>query len=204
MGILARTPSIFARRLKRDGLRTTLLWLYGRGIPALTGAPMVKYSLVAPGVLVGPQHRQAGLRRLAAMGVRYCVNMRTEFDDAEHGLAPEHYCHLPTVDDEAPTLEQLRRGVEFVEQAVSAGESVYIHCGGGIGRAPTMAAAYFISRGYTLDEAIALIRETRPFIHIMPPQLDQLRRFEASIRGESGDGALQSTARENGHVVERA
>ena len=115
MGILARTPSIFARRLKRDGLKTTLLWLYGRGIPALTGAPMVKYSLVAPGVLVGPQHRQAGLRRLAAMGVRYCVNMRTEFDDAEHGLAPEHYCHLPTVDDEAPTLEQLRRGVEFVQ-----------------------------------------------------------------------------------------
>ena len=86
MGILARTPSILARRLKRDGLKTTLLWLYGRGIPALTGAPMVKYSLVAPGVLVGPQHRQAGLRRLAAMGVRHCVNMRTEFDDAEHGL----------------------------------------------------------------------------------------------------------------------
>ena len=204
MGILARTPSIFAQRLKRDGLKTTLLWLYGRGIPALTGAPMVKYSLIAPGVLVGPQHRQAGLRRLATIGVRYCVNMRTEFDDAEHGLAPEHYCHLPTVDDEAPTLEQLRRGVEFVERAISAGESVYIHCGGGIGRAPTMAAAYFISQGYTLDEAIALIRETRPFIHVMPPQLDQLRRFEASIRGEPGGGALQSTARENGHVVERA
>ncbi len=195
MGILARIPSIFVQRLRRDGLRISLLWLYGRGVPALTGAPMMRYSIIAPGVLVGPQHRQAGLRRLAEMGVRYCVNMRIEFDDAEHGLAPEHYCHLPTVDDEAPTLEQLRRGVEFVDGAVSAGGSVYIHCGGGVGRAPTMAAAYFISRGYTLDDAVALIRETRPFIHIMPPQMDQLRRFEASLRDGAEEGVLKSTSK---------
>ena len=194
-------PSIFVQRLRRDGLRISLLWLYGRGIPAVTGVPMIKYSLVAPGVLVGPQYRRNGLRRLAEMGVRYCVNMRIEFDDAEHGLAPEHYCYLPTVDDEAPTLEHLRRGVEFVEGAVSAGESVYIHCGGGIGRAPTMAAAYFVSRGYSLDDAVALIRETRPFIHIMPPQLEQLRRFEASLRGE---GVPNTSAGGSEHVVERA
>lgn len=186
-------PSIFVQRLRRDGLRISLLWLYGRGIPAITGVPMIGNSLVAPGVLVGPQYRRNGLRRLAEMGVRYCVNMRIEFDDAEHGLAPEHYCYLPTVDDEAPTLEHLRRGVEFVEEAVSAGESVYIHCGGGVGRAPTMAAAYFISRGYSLEDAIALIRETRSFIHIMPPQLEQLRRFEAALRGEAGEGVRETS-----------
>ncbi len=197
-------PSIFVRRLRRDGLRISLLWLYGRGIPAITGAPMMRYSVVAPGVLVGPQYRRNGLRRLAEMGVRYCVNMRIEFDDAEHGLAPEHYCYLPTVDDEAPTLEHLRRGVEFVEEAVSAGESVYIHCGGGIGRAPTMAAAYFISRGYTLEDAVELIRETRPFIHIMPPQLEQLRRYEALMREGTGEGVLETSGRGSEDVVERA
>ena len=197
-------PSIFVQRLRRDGLRISLLWLYGRGIPAVTGVPMIGNSLVAPGVLVGPQYRRNGLQRLAEMGVRYCINMRIEYDDAEHGLAPEHYCYLPTVDDEAPTLDQLRRGVEFVEGAVSAGESVYIHCGGGVGRAPTMAAAYFISRGYSLDDAVALIRETRPFIHIMPPQLDQLRRFEASLRGETGEDELHTSARGSKDVVERA
>ena len=157
---------------------------------------MMRYSVVAPGVLVGPQYRRNGLRRLAEMGVRYCVNMRIEFDDAEHGLAPEHYCYLPTVDDEAPTMEQLRRGVEFVDEAVSAGGSVYIHCGGGIGRAPTMAAAYFISRGYSLEDAVALIRETRPFIHIMPPQIEQLRRFEASLRGERTRASQRLQARD--------
>ena len=189
-------PSIFVQRLRRDGLRISLLWLYGRGIPAVTGAPMMRYSVVAPGVLVGPQYRRNGLRRLTEMGVRYCVNMRIEFDDAEHGLAPEHYCYLPTVDDEAPTLEHLRRGVEFVEGAVSAGESVYIHCGGGIGRAPTMAAAYFISRGYSLEDAVELIRERRPFIHIMPPQFEQLRRYEASLRGGPEEDGVQVSIRE--------
>ena len=67
--------------------------------------------------------------------------------------------------------------------------------------APTMAAAYFISRGYSLDDAVALIRETRPFIHIMPPQLEQLRRFEASLRGE---GEIQTSGKGSEHVVERA
>jgi protein-tyrosine phosphatase len=59
---------------------------------------------------------------------------------------------------------------------------VYIHCAGGVGRAPTLAAAYFITQGMTLDEALALIRRTRPFIHIMPAQMDQLRQFEVSQR----------------------
>ena len=185
------------RRLRRDGLKATLLWLYGRGVPALTGAPMMRYSRVTPQVLVGPQHRRGGLRKLARLGVRHCVNMRVEFDDAAHGLATEYYCYLPTEDDHAPTMEHLRRGVAFVEQAVSQGAAVYVHCGGGIGRAPTMAAAYLISQGRTLGEAVALIRKTRPFIHIMPPQLEQLRRFEASLREESASGAPHSTARGN-------
>ena len=157
----------------------------------------MRYSRVTPRVLVGPQHRRAGLRRLARWGVRHCVNMRSEFDDAAHGLATERYCYLPTEDDHAPTMEHLRRGVDFIQRAVSQGESVYIHCAGGIGRAPTMAAAYLISRGRTLDDAVALIRKTRPFIHVMPPQLEQLRRYEASLREESASGAANSTARGN-------
>lgn len=105
--------------------------------------------------------------------------MRSEFDDAAHGLALESYCHLPTLDDAAPSLEHLEQGVVFIHQAVSEGGKVYIHCSGGVGRGPTMAAAYFISQGHTLDEALALLRKSRPFINIMPVQMDQLRRFEA-------------------------
>jgi protein-tyrosine phosphatase len=48
-----------------------------------------------------------------------------------------------------------------------------------------MAAAYFIARGMTLDEALALIKRARPFIRIMPPQMERLREFEAARRPET-------------------
>jgi hypothetical protein len=170
---------ILLYRLRVQGVRTTLLWLYARGIPAVTGVPIIKYSRITPEIYVGPQYSRAGKRRLLRMGLNGTVNMRVEFDDAAYDLALEHYCHLPTVDDDAPTLDYLRQGVAFIHKVITGGGKVYIHCGGGIGRAPTMAAAYFISQGLKLDEAIGLIKKSRPFINMTPVQVEQLRQFEA-------------------------
>jgi protein-tyrosine phosphatase len=104
--------------------------------------------------------------------------MRIEFDDAEHGLALANYCYLPTIDDAAPTMAHLEEGAAFAQRVIADGGKVYIHCAGGIGRAPTMASAYFMSQGMTLDAAIELIKGPRPFINIMPPQMTRLREFE--------------------------
>ncbi|MDX1522434.1 MAG: dual specificity protein phosphatase, partial [Anaerolineae bacterium] len=158
---------------------TTVIWFYGRGLPFMTGVPVKRYSQVTPDIFVGAQFGPAGKSRLERWGISGAVNMRIEFDDAAHNLALERYCHLPTVDDHAPSLEHLEQGVQFIQQVLADGGKVYIHCAGGIGRAPTMAAAYFISQGLSLADAIALIKKARPFINIMPPQMAQLERFEA-------------------------
>jgi protein-tyrosine phosphatase len=170
---------IVVRRVRTQGLWTTLVWAYGRGIPKLTGVPLLRYSRITPNVYIGPQYGQAGKRQLIEAGITAGVNLRIEFDDAEHDLALPAYCYLPTIDDAAPTLEHLDEGVAFMQQVIAKGGKVYIHCAGGVGRAPTMGAAYFISQGMSLDEALALIRESRPFIQIMPPQMARLREFEA-------------------------
>ncbi len=169
---------IIAFRLRNQGFSTTLLWLYVRSVAFIRGIPFQRYCQVTPVIYVGPQYRKSGKRELERWGITASINMRTEHDDVRHGLTFDHYCHLPTVDDQAPTLDQLERGVEFIQQVLSNGGKVYIHCAGGIGRAPTMAAAYFIHQGMALDDAITLIRKTRPIIRIMPPQLEQLKRYE--------------------------
>jgi protein-tyrosine phosphatase len=179
--------SLFMYRLRTQGLASTLLWLYVRSAAFITGIPFFRYCQVTPVVFVGPQYRKLGKRALVRWGITATVNMRTEFDDALHGLTLDQYCYLPTVDDQAPTLDQLERGVEFIHQVVSKGGKVYVHCTGGIGRAPTMAAAYFIYTGMRLEDAIRLIAETRPFIRIMPPQIEQLERFEALQRESRGE-----------------
>lgn len=171
---------ILIYRLRTQGLRTTLVWLYGRGVPKITGVPMVKYSRITKQIYVGAQFRRLGQSRLRKWGVTGVVNMRLEYDDAAHDLTLDHYCHLPTIDDDAPTLAHLDKGVAFIQQVIAKGGKIYIHCAGGIGRAPTMAVAYFVRHGFSVDEAVRLIKQVRPFINIMPAQMEQLRRLEAA------------------------
>lgn len=179
LSLLKKGWTVFARRVQTQGLTTTLIWMYGRGLPFLTGSPLLQFSEVTPHLYVGPQYRERGKRLLQARGINACVNMRIERDDAAHGLALERYLHLPTIDDAAPSLEHLEQGVVFIREVLSSGGKVYIHCGAGVGRAPSMAAAYLMAEGHTLDEALRLIRKPRPFISITPPQLEQLRKLEA-------------------------
>ena len=182
---------IIVRRLRAQGWRTTALWAYARGVPYITGVPILRYSRVTPALYVGPQHRANGKRALAQAGIAYILNMRSEFDDATHNLtlddpngsspadARASYCHLPTPDDEAPSMAHLAQGIAFIEDAIGSGGKVYIHCSAGVGRAPTMAAAYLIHRGYSIDDALDLIRSARPFIAITLPQMRRLRELEA-------------------------
>jgi protein-tyrosine phosphatase len=165
-------------RLRTQGVKTTLIWFGVRGVTFITGIPFAEYTRITPQVFVGPQFRMHGKRKLERMGINGSVNLRTEYDDAAHGLIFDNYCYLPTVDNEEPSVEQLKQGVEFIRRITTEGGKVYIHCAAGMGRAPTMAAAYFISRGIPLTEAIALIKESRPFIRIMPLQMEQLKEFE--------------------------
>jgi hypothetical protein len=177
--LLKKGITIFLWRVRTQGLRTTLLWLYGRGLPAVTGVPLLQYSRVTPQLFVGPQFREPGKRMLEQQGINGCVNLRIEHDDDQFGLSLQRYLYLPTIDDDAPSLEHMAEGVEFIRDVIAEGGKVYIHCGAGVGRAPSMAAAYLMAEGCTLDEALAKIRKVRPFIAITPPQMEQLSKLES-------------------------
>jgi len=170
---------IVAWRLRHQGGRVTFAWAWTRLYLWAVGRPVLRYCPVIPQLYVGGQMNARGWRWLAARGLSADLNLRSEFDDAAHGIRPETYLWLPTPDDHAPSLDQLCRGVAFIRQAVQAGGKVYVHCAGGVGRAPTMAAAYLVSTGLSPAQAWALIRETRPFIKPTPPQLAVVERFAA-------------------------
>lgn len=193
LALLQKGWQVLVRRLRTQGLRTTLLWMVGRGIPYVTGVPNLRFSQVRPNLYVGPQFGASGMRFLQSQGIDACVNMRIERDDAAYGLALPRYLHLPTIDDDAPSVEHLDRGVEFIREVITDGGKVYIHCGAGVGRAPSMAAAYLIAEGHSLEEALAEIRAVRPFITITAPQMRQLQAYEARYRGSiesEGAGAV--------------
>jgi protein tyrosine phosphatase (PTP) superfamily phosphohydrolase (DUF442 family) len=168
---------IFLSRVRHQGLSVTFAWAWTRLYLWLMGRPVLHYCRVTPELYVGGQMNAQGWRWLAAEGLTASLNMRSEFDDAVYGLGSENNLWLPTDDDYAPTLDQLRQGVGFIREVLEAGGKVYVHCAGGVGRAPTMAAAYLVSTGLTPEEALALIQKTRPFIKPSAAQLAALEEF---------------------------
>jgi hypothetical protein len=173
---------ILQRRLAEQGLGVTALWAADHAARLLVGANLRRVSQITPHLHVGGQYRKRGWPRLAARGVTAVVNLRQEVDDRQKGIAPPRYLYLPTPDDGAPSPDDLRAGAAFIAGEVAQGGAAYVHCGSGIGRAPTLAAAYLVGTGLTPKQAWAQIRAVRPFIRPTAAQLDSIERLAAEHR----------------------
>jgi protein-tyrosine phosphatase len=90
--------------------------------------------------------------------------------------------NIPVGDFEAPTAGQLARFVELAE-AVPGGVGALVHCQGGLGRTGTFAAAWLVSRGLAVREAVERVRLARPGAVETPEQECSLHRFAASRGG---------------------
>jgi protein-tyrosine phosphatase len=76
-----------------------------------------------------------------------------------------NYLHLPIEDDEPVPVYQFDRILDAISENIRWG-SVLLHCGVGVSRAPSLAAAYMDAVGYkSIDAAVKEIRKVRPFIH---------------------------------------
>ena len=178
---VVRGLGILWHRLTRQGLRVTALWAADHAVRIIAGAPIRGLSQITPQLHVGGQYRRRGWPRLASRGVTAVLNLRVEFDDNDAGIAPARYLYLPTVDDDAPTMEQLHAGVAFIAEEIAQGGGVYVHCGSGVGRAAAMVAAYLVSTGLTSGRAWTRIREVRPFIRPTAVQVAQVECFAAQV-----------------------
>jgi atypical dual specificity phosphatase len=95
----------------------------------------------------------------------------------EHGFDYLH-AHISG----APSTDQLRNIMEFIQLQNSKTKSVLIHCGERMGRTGTVLAAYLVYNGSSADEAIRLIREKRPGSIQTPEQETAVRAFEVALR----------------------
>lgn len=170
------------QQLRKQGVAVTLVEAFDQVTRLITGAPTRRFSQVTDTLFLGGQFSRRGLKRLKARGITAVVNMRGEYDEQKHGFAPEFYCHLPTVDNHAPTLEALRRGTDFICEQLNVGRKVYVHCWEGVGRAPTMMAAYLVRTGMEPTKAWAKIKAVRPFIRPSSAQIQQIDLFAAECR----------------------
>ncbi|MDP3685695.1 MAG: dual specificity protein phosphatase family protein [bacterium] len=117
--------------------------------------------------------------KLAELGATADLDLEEERQELPPHVSA--YLWLPVRDHAAPSREQLSLGAAFIDAVAKQGGRVYVHCRVGLGRSPTMAAAYFITQGMTTDGAIARVQQGRPEAHPEPVQVDALRAFEQSV-----------------------
>jgi hypothetical protein len=69
---------------------------------------------------------------------------------------------VPVPDLHAPEPSEAVALVTGVVTHLAAGRTVLAHCGAGIGRAGTLAAAVLVQRGATVDQAVEVVAASRP------------------------------------------
>ena len=145
---------------------------------------------VAPWLLIGPVLHPKDYRQLTAREVTHVVDLRAEeVDDAERLRATGSvWHHVPIVDRLAPTVDSLGAMLAWLNEAREASGDrmvLYVHCQGGVGRTPTVATALLMATGFSLPDAMRLVRAARPET---APTEEQQRWLE-SLRFDQAESA---------------
>lgn len=154
-------------------------------------------AVVIPGVLaLGPAPRVAELGALERAGITAVLSLQEDLEAAPPPAALRgrlEWARVPLADGHAGgslRLDQLRTAVEQLRRWREAGHMSYVHCYAGVGRAPTVCAAYLIaSEGFSLGEALARVKRARPVASPTVQQLLVLAEFARQSREWSNDSA---------------
>ncbi len=88
----------------------------------------------------------------------------------------------PTMDGHAPDEESLLKIVALLDENDKRGVKTYVHCVGGMGRTPTVLAAFLVYRGHSTEDAFRTVSEINPDISITDEQYYAVKALELLLR----------------------
>ncbi len=131
---------------------------------------------IAPGLWLGCRLWQRDEKSLPA--VLAVLDLTSEFSEVAFLQNMPRYLCVPVLDTTAPTLEELKRGVEFLKAHHAQG-AVYVHCALGHGRSATFVTAYLLASGQekTIEDALSHLRKIRSGVDLHDVQKNLLERY---------------------------
>ena len=106
------------------------------------------------------------------------LDLTAEFSEVGFLQNVPRYLCVPVLDTTAPTLDELKRGVEFLTTYHAQG-TIYVHCALGHGRSATFVIAYLLASGQakTIEDALSHLRKIRPGVDLHASQCSLLDKF---------------------------
>ncbi|KDR82613.1 hypothetical protein GALMADRAFT_238018 [Galerina marginata CBS 339.88] len=154
---------------------------------------------ILPGLLLGPFVASKSLDTLLSLGVTHIVCIR----DAKEAFSvrprfPERfkYMTLDVEDNEEQNLIRLFPAAKnFIDQAITQGGRVLVHCNGGISLSPAF-VVMFVMQHYQLswEDALHLVQNRRYCISPNGGFLTQIKEYEAIYKANVAHAAFPPTA----------
>lgn len=118
------------------------------------------------------------LESIRNQGIDAIINLCGEFCDLHEIEADQGFevYYLPTGDDEAPSIPDLEKALDWLDEAIYLGKKVLVHCRHGIGRTGTFVTAYLLRKGFGMKLARKKVEKTRAGFTSFP-QWRLLRRY---------------------------
>ncbi|MCQ9208213.1 MAG: dual specificity protein phosphatase family protein [Omnitrophica bacterium] len=116
-------------------------------------------------------------QELLSKGITADISLEAEGLDNPQGV--NYFFWFPWQEDTAPPLELINLALKVVDDLMAQNIKTYIHCKNGHGRTTTFLAFYFMrKKGLGVDEALALVKQRRPSMHLNEIQKAFLRDFK--------------------------
>jgi hypothetical protein len=116
--------------------------------------------------------------------VPYQSILRAQGDD--YGINTKYY-RFAIRDHSVPSVELMINILDTIDQALMAGDKVYVHCWGGVGRTGMSVGCYLVRHGSTNEDALLRVNQlykTRPsnFHYPNSPETEEQKDFVRNWR----------------------
>jgi hypothetical protein len=139
------------------------------------------YAEAAPGVWIGRRLTDPEAREAIRKGVSAALDLTAGFPECDP-LRGVKYHNIQLLPLTVPTLDQLREGVQFIQERAARG-IVYVHGALGYSRSVGMVAAYLVAAGLAanVEEALGSVRAHTPQTLLDDLWLQRLHEFENAL-----------------------
>jgi hypothetical protein len=140
-------------------------------------------SEILPSLYLGNDKGARNRDGLRSCGITHVLNVSREL--ANHYPLNFEYMRIKVVDEPSATLDtHFRESNQFIEAARRAEGKTFVHCAHGMSRSATMVIVYcMVYKGWTLLEALNIVRKKRSVVKPNNGFMRQLILFEKAERG---------------------